>query len=346
MSKFMEASVQPQDTCSVQKHQRLDYLDSAAGIAILWVIFLCHTAETCGWKNPVEHATLYTFSFAMPWFFFKAGMMFLLKSNKAVIVGSARRLLVPFIIWSMIGWCVKTGGEVVGGSFSLTESLQLMGHTLIHNGAINGNVSLWFLMTLFFVRVIYNALVSCHVPEWGIAIVFGVAAWLLCRFNIHDPYILGNLSNGLFFYAMGSIMRNIQHRNSVFMLSLLIVCLSLIFTPGLLVFYTNSFWYSPAPPYLSIELYYLAAIIVVNNFFCRFAARHIPLLTHVGRRSMVYYVEHYIVLVATVQLLDRLGLFMESSLRFLVVSVVIILSMLVSDWLFSFRPLRWMVGEN
>lgn len=90
---------------SVPQHgitQRMGFLDSIAGIGMVWVIFIDHTMQACQVYQP--HWLLYGLSFVMPWFFFKSGMFY--RSDKTYgeqIRNNIRRLLVPFAVWYMLG---------------------------------------------------------------------------------------------------------------------------------------------------------------------------------------------------------------------------------------------------
>lgn len=322
---------------------RLNYLDSAAGVCIIWVIFLCHTAETCGWKNPVEHWLLNAFSFAMSWFFFKAGMMFREKPFRELLRSSAKRLLVPFVIWSVIGWIVNLMGKIMTSDFSIIDHLAYTLKTFISMGAVSGNTALWFLLTLFLVRLAYNRLHAISIAPLPIAVASLALAYTIYHFGFSLSYFPGNFCNGLFFYTAGVMMKEKQFHNSLIALSVVVVLVQLlVFHPGYMNFFTNNIVDSNS--YLLMELYCLAAIVLMNNIFRSFIPKKMPLLTHVGRMSMVYYVEHYIALNAFCQIMDKFNLLENSVQRFLITSCVIIASMIICEKIFMNDKLKFMVG--
>ena len=84
---------------------------------------------------------------SVPWFFFLSGVLFCRtldsKSNKVIILQKARSLLVPYVIWCIIGAMITCfirgwGGGGVLGCFGLIAQK-------IHPG---GNSALWYVRTL------------------------------------------------------------------------------------------------------------------------------------------------------------------------------------------------------
>ena len=82
---------------------RNESIDTAAGIMILYMIFT-HVCQHYHLENSTVYITCeHLLYFFMPWFFFKAGMFFKIGENKEVINKGIRRLLKPFILYSLLG---------------------------------------------------------------------------------------------------------------------------------------------------------------------------------------------------------------------------------------------------
>ncbi len=137
--------------------KRLDWLDIAKGIAIMLVI-IGHTVD----KPSLERTLI--FSFHMPLFFILAGFTFKPKPWKNLLVTSAARLLIPYMLVSFI-WSIMSelayGGEIFTLEFFgnwATDALYGSGSYLMFSGHSIG--AIWFLLALFVSRVAFNAIVK------------------------------------------------------------------------------------------------------------------------------------------------------------------------------------------
>lgn len=89
---------------------RFDYLDLAKGIGILLVVW-AHILIT-GWSHQIIYA------FHMPLFFFISGMLFnkaKYSSFRQFITARAKRLLVPYLIYSIASWALWAGFRFLRG---------------------------------------------------------------------------------------------------------------------------------------------------------------------------------------------------------------------------------------
>ena len=81
-----------------------DYsLDAACGLMIIYMIY----GHICAWSG-VQQIELFPrlLFFFMPWFFFKSGMFFREKPFKKEFVNGVKKLIVPYIVFSIIGQLV------------------------------------------------------------------------------------------------------------------------------------------------------------------------------------------------------------------------------------------------
>lgn len=132
--------------------KRFDYLDMAKGVGILLVVW-AHIM-LIGWTHKVIYA------FHMPLFFFISGMLF--NKDKYESFGKffkvrAKRLLVPYVLYSVATWSVWAGSryirhdEVDSYFMPLLQTFiaQGSGEFMVHNSA------LWFIPCLFAVEMMY-----------------------------------------------------------------------------------------------------------------------------------------------------------------------------------------------
>lgn len=132
--------------------KRFDYLDIAKGIGILLVVW-AHIMLV-----GASHRLIYAFH--MPLFFFISGMLF--NKHKYASFGQfltqrAKRLLVPYVLYSIITWCVWAAfrylrhDEVDSYFKPLLQTIiaQGSGEFIVHNSA------LWFVPCLYAVEIMY-----------------------------------------------------------------------------------------------------------------------------------------------------------------------------------------------
>jgi fucose 4-O-acetylase-like acetyltransferase len=129
------------------------YLDSACGILLLHMILI----HICQWSKTIDYYIFikHLFAFFMPWFFFKAGMFYKSRPMKEEGVKSFKRLIVPFIVFSAIGTLVLWTKQIVLSTFSVRSFLDLASE-MVRVGGVEGNPPMWFLLSLFAVKMIFN----------------------------------------------------------------------------------------------------------------------------------------------------------------------------------------------
>ena len=82
-------------------------LDSVCGLMTGYMIF-GHIWSLCGMSSTeFTDAIGSVLSFFMPWFFFKSGLFFRPCNFTSLIKKDFRRLLIPFVVFSTIGWSVS-----------------------------------------------------------------------------------------------------------------------------------------------------------------------------------------------------------------------------------------------
>ena len=141
---------------------RVDWIDIAKGLGMLAVIW----GHICcvGWSNDL------VYSFHIPLFFFLSGLVFNEKKHNdfgQFLKNRARRLLLPYFIYSVITWLfwalfTHYTGKPCNDYFSpllQTFIAQGSGGYLVHN------VSLWFIPCLFCVELIFYPIGKCE-SKW------------------------------------------------------------------------------------------------------------------------------------------------------------------------------------
>ncbi len=234
--------------------------------------------------------------FFMPWFFFKAGMFHKVKDEKVLVRDSARRLLVPFIVFSAIGEVVIWLRLAVAHDHVVRHYLSFP-KELLMAGSIQGNLVLWFLLSLFICRILFNYLSLIRIKPLIITGAFAVSAIGLNYMStaVFVPYYFGNVCYGMVFYSAGYIMRSVKIPLTW------LICLGAVilacgyFCPALINARIND---AAEGEYLLTIPYNLAGILFINNIVRFIPARFLKYtaLHHIGEDSMSYYVSHWIII--------------------------------------------------
>lgn len=88
-------------------------LDSVAGLLII-VMIIGHIIQRLGLDNiRLSYYLQLFFPYFMVWFFFKAGMLFKAKPMKQLVINKFNRLIIPFILWSLIGYPIQVAKDII-----------------------------------------------------------------------------------------------------------------------------------------------------------------------------------------------------------------------------------------
>ena len=130
---------------------RVSYVDEISGLMII-VMVLIHVASRCEYADGILVRTFYFF---MSWFYFKAGYFWKDSETREVICKGKKRLLKPYVWFSVIAMVVTMCLQPD------LNNLLVNFKVLLVSGAIIANIPLWFLISLFTVKVLSNLLL-CH----------------------------------------------------------------------------------------------------------------------------------------------------------------------------------------
>lgn len=187
---------------------RAEYIDIAKGLGILAVI----------WGHIiVGHWTgKLVYSFHMPLFFFISGMLFRKEKYPAFgpfVKVRARRLLVPYVIYSVITWAFWSVFHAVTHSPVESYWAPLL-ETFIARGSgqfMVHNSPLWFIPCLFAVELMYYPISKCK-DLWTLAASIGIAGLsILLEYSFGLSYLYAlpwNLDAAMMalpFYAIGNL---------------------------------------------------------------------------------------------------------------------------------------------
>lgn len=264
-------------------------IDSVCGLLIIHVI-LGHIFQWAH-MNSLYSPVALVLSFFMPWFFYKSGMYYKERPVGVAFELYVRKLIFPYLAFSIIGQIFWTIMMFVEGDRVLRHYMISPFNTLLAEGSLNGNLPLWFLFSLFAVLMCFslfkkNKLVLCFIA-------------LLCALILHftgvvKPYWIANICSGLFFFSIGYYLKERQYRFYLFAISLIATLTILLLLPSFVDMRSNALLYGN---YVVWYIYSIAAIISINNIF---KYLRIPILTkvftYIGENSMIFYVLHWIIM--------------------------------------------------
>ncbi len=190
-----------------QKRERDETFDILKGIAILLVI-LGHCEI-----GPLQP---FIFSFHMPLFFFVTGYFLKIRTLRSEIQLSLKRLIIPYIFSA---FCICVAAAIVDlsnyawadGSYTQETIVK---HLLGYNGESNlwfvGRIRvLWFLLALFWARIIVISLLSRIKSIMLLCLIFfllGLLGIILGRFSA-VPYCLPQGLSAASFLYMGYVVK-------------------------------------------------------------------------------------------------------------------------------------------
>lgn len=215
------------------------------------------------------------------------------KGWKTELNKSFKRLIIPFIVFSVIGQLVWTLRLLCLHETDIVKYIGFPGTFLLY-GAFHGNAPLWFLFSLFIVRIAFNSL-EVKLKWFNIALITIVLA---CTFNyigLSRPYYVLNIVTGLFFYSMGYGLRRIQYNDSFFLICLCVTILLAVTNPIFVDMRSNQYSSGCYPIWF---VYCIGAIVSIDYILKKLPALHSNLLglTYIGRHAMPLYISHWIVI--------------------------------------------------
>jgi fucose 4-O-acetylase-like acetyltransferase len=272
-------------------------IDTVCGILILYVII----GHCCGMANTYEVFETWTlfFAFFMPWFFFKSGMFYHANSNQVEYKKMFRRLIVPFFIFSLIGTPINIIRMAVHGDLDFIQIVKSI-FGVFFLGSFPGNLPLWFLLSLFIVKLLFNYIYTKTIMRSiKITIIFCVSCIFLLynvlssvNGGVRLPYYISNISSGLAFFSLGYLLRNFRPNLPFTLFLLFVYCLLITLCPVSVDMRTGGCGVGTLYMWIPMSL---IGIITINNI-TRFIVKRENIFSIIGKDSMAYYCIHWIVI--------------------------------------------------
>lgn len=267
---------------------RSHYIDNVSAVMVLYMVFY-HAAFWFGVGDSLAYTILYNiFFFFMPWFFFKSGMFAKEESLKDTFVKGFKSLIVPFLFWGFLSYAILSFPYYTNRP--VLESVTGIGYTLFTKGVISGdNMPLWFLLTLFIVRLIFSALRKWRYVLIVVSFICAYVMSIYCH-SKHFPLIVANTCTGLFFYSLGNVLRDYRPDRKSLIMMVVFFALCAIFEASHVDVFINTL---QSGSYLLWIITSLMGILCINEFFHSCLDKQVLGLSYIGHHSMIIYVTHW-----------------------------------------------------
>lgn len=165
--------------------------------------------------------------------------------------------------------------------------------SLLAQGSMSSNLPLWFLPSLFIAIIVSNRLICLHKKKYLYTIFIFILLFIVQLTPVRLPLYIGNILLGIFFFMIGSYLKDLQYHKLVFIFSIAISLLSLVLLPSFVDFRANKLIFGNYYVWLFASI---CNCIFTNNIFKRASFLNRLKLNIIGKDSMNYYITHWIVL--------------------------------------------------
>lgn len=285
-----------------EKETRSNAVDLAAGILILWIMMF-HAMNGSKVFGEVDARVALPFlTFSMPWFFYKSGFFFSPLPAKQRLAKDTRKLLWPFLKWTLLGYLLYMAMQVIDGTVTWQNCVIDPLQTFYIYGYLPANVPLWFVLSLIFVRVISNCLLNWKIPaEVLIVICIAIGYALPHDGSLTVPFYISNISMGIAFFMVGRRFGEYENNRWLLAICVLGYVAFLVFGCSIVGHHRNVLLEGH---YLLWPLFAYCGIVIFNNL-CMYADRFLSdsslkdfrPLTFIGRHTLTLLVSHALIYV-------------------------------------------------
>lgn len=190
--------------------KRIEWLDYTKGFGIC-MIMLAHISQ---YFPPLSSLNKYICSFHVVIFFIVAGYLAGVKSDSVRnIKRRSKELLIPYVVFSIVNSVVKIGVLVLQGGLTKEIIRNEMKELLI-----TGNGTVWFLLCLYFVEMLFLLLRRIEMDEKIIVVcsILLMVVLYICKLP-ENPFIIvaGRIVAGMGYYSIGYFLYKKNVKNMV-----------------------------------------------------------------------------------------------------------------------------------
>lgn len=293
----------------ISRKPRIEFIDLAKGICILLVVQF-HVAQETGAYDPDCWFSILTRNLRMPLYYLLSGMFF--KNYGGFFLTALKKfnkLMIPFFFFILLAYIAfQLPARAYQGDDLIPSSLGSAYHWFI-----SLNDSVWFLFSLFLINLLFFPIVVHVRNEWlRLAIVAALAASAPPICKILNINVITSVFNCIPFFYLGwlsarrsdFLYRHIRKRH------LILFSMCCIALAALIISLTGGLKFDPIAPCASpsgILLYTSATLFVAGLLAICKAIVSLPLISWVGRYSIILLGTHRIFLYMTATFMSFIG---------------------------------------
>ena len=298
------------------------------------------------------HVIIDIFCFYIAFFFFKAGICFQPKSIQSIVKSGFRRLIIPYIFFSIIGvLCVILCKTLTIEWMDIITSCKIHVKDAVFDtlkyGAPQANLPLWFLLTLFMCRILMNIMVLNFGNKMlfvSLIIIIVIMQVVDCIDSFDDiPLYFKNIPLGLSLMFIGYLAgKNIKQK---YILACLVIYILL------LIIYPSHLSVFGGMPYSGIWITGFIALVTGCASIKGIASSRLvtcnrtlsKVMEYLGKHSMSYYCIHWVILLSICYIPIGNNTQLRIRLVCMIISCIVLLP--IFDRLVNCGKLKWIVGE-
>lgn len=249
-------------------------------------------------------------------------------------------MLIPYAVFTILGmiflWIVKLiKGDTCWSEYVISPLVPLLKY-----GATSGNLALWFLLSLFFVYVVFYFTQSIDLKVNYVCFVAIIFAYLIYLLQIRYPAIISSVLIGLSFFSLGHVLREKQFDLKIFIPSLCTGIVLAIYNPSIVDVCSNLLLKGD---YLTWVIYSIVSIIVINNIFKRILYTF-PILSYIGRNAIVFFGSHWIFL-HLIDCIIRMNNLVDKNYIVFIYGISLIVLLPLVTWVLNHPKLKFLIGK-
>lgn len=323
--------------------QRIEYIDLAKGICISLVVLLHVFGDLSGTFIKIMNL------FRMPLYFVLSGLFFKTYDGLFTFLKKkTNKLLLPFIFTYFFIIVPTTIMLDMKSGITISLKSVLWGTNGKLNLGIDG--ASWFLLCLFYINIIFYLIFLLTkrsvIGVIVISCVCGITGYGLSHFGIMLPLWFDSSLTAMPFFMIGYVLRNfssilyskLTKRDFISFVSLLLLllvlyCFNEMQSTGIIIYGNNDYD-------ISIFSLYLGGI--AGTYCILILSKrlgHLPVLSYIGRYSIVVLLTHLLYLFIFRNILYQLEISQDSYwLNFLVFIIIILLSLPTIKFCITYLP--------
>ena len=271
------------------KSQRIAYIDFMKSLCIMLIVMYHIDHEFFNYLAPNLNNALQVFR--LPMYYFISGIFF--KTYDGLTDFTRRKvnnILVPFVFFVVLAFVARIAEAIIRWAIGADPIDVYLGSLFepFYLRYWSVTTPLWFLLSLFWVNLIYYALRQWIKPWWGVltaVVLVSLIGYWLGRKGIQLPWMLDTSLVALPYFILGWAVKrlSLERPSSWDMWGVLILVIAAI--P---IYYMSEFMnlhFMVLPPYW--KLYLLPIIAILALFWTCKRLPYIPVVCYYGRYSLI-----------------------------------------------------------